>query len=69
MGEEYGTCQTRTARSVLAGQSDPFFEPAKLLIITPGPSIEIRAQEIFIANVQRTSGRAFTTRSSEKDLY
>ena len=33
--EEYGTCQTRTGRPVLAGQSEPLFEPAKLLIITP----------------------------------
>ena len=27
--EEYSTCQTRTERPVLAGQSDPLFEPAK----------------------------------------
>ena len=26
--EEYGTCQTRTVRPVLAGQSDPLFKPA-----------------------------------------
>ena len=43
--EEYGTCQTRTVRLVLAGQSDPFFEPAKLLIMTTRPSIEILARE------------------------
>ena len=43
--EEYGTCQTRTGRPVLAGQSDPLFEPANLLIMTPRPSIEIPAQE------------------------
>ena len=30
---------------MLAGQSDPLFEPAKLLIITPRPSIEIPAQK------------------------
>ena len=45
--EEYGTCQTRTGRSVLAGQSDPLFESAKLLIMTPAPLIEIPAQEIY----------------------
>ena len=28
--EEYNACQTRTGRLVLAGQSDPLFEPAKL---------------------------------------
>ena len=30
---------------MLAGQSDPLFEPAILLIVTPRPSIEIPAQE------------------------
>ena len=43
--EEDSTCQTRTERPVLAGQSDPLFEPAKLLITTPTLSIEIPAQE------------------------
>ena len=38
-------CQTGTGRLVLAGQSDPLFEPAKLLIMTPRLSIEILAQE------------------------
>ena len=33
------------ARPVLAGQSDPLFEPASLLIMTPRLSIEIPAQE------------------------
>ena len=43
--EEYGTCQTRTGRPVLAEQSDPLFAPANLLIMTPRLSIEILAQE------------------------
>ena len=43
--EEYGSCRTRTGRLVVAEQSDPLFEPAKLLITTPTPSIEIPAQE------------------------
>ena len=30
--EQYSACQTRTERPVLAGQSDPLFEPAILLI-------------------------------------
>ena len=42
---ECSTCQTRTGRPVLAGQPDPLFEPAKLLIMTPTPFIEIPAQE------------------------
>ena len=48
MCEEYGTCQTRTGRPVLAGQSDLLFEQVKLLIMTPRPSIEIPAQEISL---------------------
>ena len=43
--EEYSLCQARTGRPVLTGQSDPLFEPAKFLMMTPRPSIEIRAQE------------------------
>ena len=43
--EEYSTCQTRTGRPVLAGQSDPLFTPGNLWIMTPRPSIEIPAQE------------------------
>ena len=43
--DEYRTCQARTERPVLAGQSDPLFEPAKLMIVTPRTSIEIPAQE------------------------
>ena len=33
--EEYKACQVRTARPVLARQSDPLFEPATFLILTP----------------------------------
>ena len=43
--DEYRTCQARTVRPVPAGQRDPLFEQAKLLIMTPTPSIEILAQE------------------------
>ena len=34
----------------MAGQSDPLFEPAKLLITTPTPSIETPAQENLLQN-------------------
>ena len=37
---------------MLEGQSDPLFEPASLLIMTLRPSIEIPAQEKFIAEVR-----------------
>ena len=42
MCDEYSAC-----RPVLAGQSDPLFGPAKLLITTPTPSTEDPAQETF----------------------
>ena len=38
--DEYNACQARTGRPVLAGQSDPLFEPARLLMTTPTPSTE-----------------------------
>ena len=43
--EEYSICQTRTVRPVLAGQSDPLFASANLLIMTSTSSDEILAQE------------------------
>ena len=43
--EEYSARHTRTGRPVEAGQSDPFFAPADLLIMIPTSSIEIPAQE------------------------
>ena len=43
--EEYSICQARTGRPVLAGQSDPLFEPARLLMTTRTPSTEVLAQE------------------------
>ena len=46
--EKYSSCQTRTGRLVVAGQSDPLFEPEDLLVTTPKPSIEIPAQEILL---------------------
>ena len=39
--EEHSTCQTRTVRPVLAGQSDPLFAPANLLI-TDTPDLRLR---------------------------
>ena len=47
----------------------PLFAPADLLITTPRPLIEILAQRKFIAEVQGTSGKASTTRSSDEGLY
>ena len=43
--EEYGICQARTKRLVVAEQSDPIFAPADLLIMTPTSSVKIPAQE------------------------
>ena len=42
--DEYSACQARTVRPVLAGQSDPLFEPGRLLLTTPTPSTEVPAQ-------------------------
>ena len=46
--DEYRVCQARTGRHVLAGQPDPFFEPASLLMTTPTPSSEVPTQEISV---------------------
>ena len=47
----------KNGRPVLAGQSDPLFEPAKLLIMTPRPSIEILAQENVLQKCKERVGR------------
>ena len=41
----YKACQARTVRPVLAGQSNPLFEPASLLMTAPTPSTEVPAHE------------------------
>ena len=46
--EEYSICQTSTGRPAVAEQSDPFFAPADLLIMTHTSSVEIPAQEILL---------------------
>ena len=43
--EEYSTCQTRTGRPVLAGQSDPLFVPPSSLMKTPTRSTDDPAQD------------------------
>ena len=50
--EEYSTCHTRTVRPVLAGQSDPLFEPASSLMTTPTPSTDDPAQEDLLQKYQ-----------------
>ena len=45
--EEYSICQTRTERPVLAGQSDPFFAPADLLIMTPTLRLRFLRKKIY----------------------
>ena len=45
---EYSACQARTERPALAGQSDPLFAPARLLMTTPTLSTEVLAQEDFL---------------------
>ena len=43
--DEHSACRVRTERPVLAGQSDPVFEPVRLLVTTRTPSTEVLAQE------------------------
>ena len=50
--DEYRICQARTVRPVLAGQSDPLFEPASLLMTTPTPSTDDPAQEDLLQRYQ-----------------
>ena len=55
--EEYKTCQARTARPVVVGQSDPLFEPASLLMKTPAPSTDDLAQEDLLQKYQERMER------------
>ena len=55
--DEYSSCQARTVRPVLAGQSDPLFEPARLLMTTPTPSTEVPAQEGLLQKYKERVGR------------
>ena len=67
--DEYGTCQTRTERPVLARQFDLLLEPASLLMTTLTPSTEVPAQVALVQKVQITSGRALTTKPCDQNLY
>ena len=66
--EEYKACHVRMERPVLGGQSNPLSFPTSSLMKTPTPSTDDPAQEESSAKVPRTSGKAFTSRSIEKDL-
>ena len=50
--DEYKVCQARTGRFVIAGQSDPLFEPASLLTKTPIPLTDDLAQEDLLQKYQ-----------------
>ena len=52
MCEEYGTCQTRTVRPVLAGELDPLFVPKSSLMKTPAPLTDDPAQEDLLQKYQ-----------------
>ena len=67
--DEYSACQARTGRSVLAGQSDPLFEPASLLMTTLTPSTEVPAQEVLLQKYKEGVGKALTTKSCDQNLY
>ena len=46
--DEYSACQARMGRPVLARQSDPLFESARLLMTASTPSTEVPAQEDLV---------------------
>ena len=50
--DEYSACQARTGRPVLAGQTDPLFEPARLWMTTPTLSTEVLAQENYCKSMK-----------------
>ena len=50
--DECRACQANTGRPVLAGQSNPLFESASLLMTTPTPSTEVPAQEDYCKNTR-----------------
>ena len=54
--DEYSASQARTGRPVLAGQSDPMFEPARLLMTTPTLSTEVWTRN-FVAKYKEREER------------
>ena len=50
--EEYKASHVRTVRLVLVGQSDPLFEPARLILKTPTPATDDPAQEDLLKKYQ-----------------
>ena len=67
--DEHRACQARTERPVLAGQSDPWFEPASLLMKTPTPSTEVLAQKDLLQNNQERVDRISQQNRVIKILY
>ena len=63
--EEYKACLVRTGRPVLAGQSDPLFEPASLLTKTPTPSTDDPVQEDLLQKYRERVEKALTTKPSD----
>ena len=67
--DESIACQTRTGRPVLAGQSDPWFEPASMLMTTPTPSTEVPAQEDLLQKYKERVERLSQQNRVIKILY
>ena len=67
--EEYSSLSNKNGETVLAGQSDPLFEPTSSLMKTPTLSTDDHAQEDLLQKYQGTSGKAVTTRSVDQVLY
>ena len=69
--EEYKACYVRTERRDLYWQDnpDPLFVPTSSLMKKPTLSTDDPSQGDLLQKVPRTSGKAITARSSDKDLY
>ena len=66
--DEYSTCQARAERPVLAGQSDPLFEPASFVDDNTNTFDRSSCIRSFGAKEQRTSGKALRTKPSDQNL-
>ena len=67
--QSHGVCHARTGKPVLAEQSDPLFEPARLLRVNPTPSTEVPAQENLLQTYKERVERLSQHISIDQNLY
>ena len=54
---------------MLAGESDPLFEPARMLITTPAPSTEVPEQVNLLQKYKERVDRLSQQYPIDQDLY